>query len=53
MPNKISLTNVFPEIKKSNELYNRALGLIPSVTQTLAKGPGQLINGVAPKYLVK
>lgn len=53
MPNKISLTNDFPEIKKSNELYNRALGLIPSVTQTLAKGPGQWINGVAPKYLVK
>lgn len=53
MPNKISLTNNFPEIKKSNELYNRALGLIPSVTQTLAKGPGQWINGVAPKYLVK
>ena len=53
MPNKISLTNGFPEIKKSNELYNRALGLIPSVTQTLAKGPGQWINGVAPKYLVK
>lgn len=53
MPNKISLTNDFPEIKKSNELYNRALGLIPSVTQTLAKGPGQWVNGVAPKYLVK
>ncbi len=53
MPNKISLNNNFPEIKKSNELYNRALGLIPSVTQTLAKGPGQWINGVAPKYLVK
>ena len=53
MSNKISLTNDFPEIKKSNELYNRALGLIPSVTQTLAKGPGQWINGVAPKYLVK
>ncbi|NJD22452.1 MAG: aminotransferase class III-fold pyridoxal phosphate-dependent enzyme, partial [Melioribacter sp.] len=53
MPNKISLTNGFPEIEKSNELYNRALGLIPSVTQTLAKGPGQWINGVAPKYLVK
>jgi len=53
MPNKISLNNDFPEIEKSNKLYNRALGLIPSVTQTLAKGPGQWINGVAPKYLVK
>ncbi len=53
MPNKISLTNDFPSIQKSNELYNRALGLIPSVTQTLAKGPTQWVNGVAPKYLVK
>ncbi len=53
MPNKISLKNDFPEITKSDELYNRALGLIPSVTQTLAKGPGQWTKGVAPKYLVK
>lgn len=53
MPNKISLENDFPTITKSDELYNRALGLIPSVTQTLAKGPGQWIKGVAPKYLVK
>lgn len=53
MPNKISLTNNFPSIQKSNDLYNRAIGLIPSVTQTLAKGPTQWINGVAPKYLVK
>ncbi len=53
MPNKISLTNNLPAIEKSNELYNRAVGLIPSVTQTLAKGPTQWVNGVAPKYLVK
>jgi glutamate-1-semialdehyde aminotransferase len=53
MANKISLTNSFPSIEKSDELYNRALGLIPSVTQTLAKGPTQWIKGVAPKYLVK
>ena len=53
MPNKISLTNDFPQITKSDELYNRALGLIPSVTQTLAKGPSQYIKGVAPKYLAK
>jgi len=53
MPNKISLQNDFPKIEKSNELYSRALGLIPSVTQTLAKGPGQWIKGIAPKYLVK
>ncbi|MCX6169058.1 MAG: aminotransferase class III-fold pyridoxal phosphate-dependent enzyme [Ignavibacteriales bacterium] len=53
MPNKISLNNNFPNISKSDELYNRALGLIPSVTQTLAKGPGQWVKGIAPKYLVK
>jgi glutamate-1-semialdehyde aminotransferase len=34
-------------------LYNRALSLIPSQTQTLAKGPGQYVKGVAPKYLVR
>lgn len=53
MANKISLQNDYPTITKSDELYNRALGLIPSVTQTLAKGPGQWVKGVAPKYLVK
>ncbi|MEW6703129.1 MAG: aminotransferase class III-fold pyridoxal phosphate-dependent enzyme, partial [Bacteroidota bacterium] len=53
MANKISLNNNYPQIKKSDELYNRALGLIPSVTQTLAKGPGQWVKGVAPKYLIK
>jgi len=53
MPNKISLNNEFPSITKSDELYNRAKGLIPSVTQTLAKGPGQWVKGIAPKYLVK
>jgi glutamate-1-semialdehyde aminotransferase len=53
MPNKISLNNNYPDITKSDELYRRALGLIPSVTQTLAKGPGQHIKGIAPKYLVK
>ncbi|MEW6196563.1 MAG: aminotransferase class III-fold pyridoxal phosphate-dependent enzyme [Bacteroidota bacterium] len=53
MPNKISLNNEFPSIEESNKLYNRALGLIPSVTQTLAKGPGQWVKDIAPKYLVK
>lgn len=53
MANKISLSNDYPVIKNSDQLYNRAVGLIPSVTQTLAKGPGQWVKGVAPKYLVK
>lgn len=43
--------NSLPDISKSDELYRRALGLIPAVTQTLAKGPSQHVKGVAPKYL--
>jgi glutamate-1-semialdehyde aminotransferase len=51
MPNGISLHQGYPEITRSNELYARATGLIPAYTQTLAKGPGQFVNGVAPKFL--
>ncbi len=53
MPNKIGFNNDYPTITKSDEFYHRALGLIPSVTMTLAKGPTQYVKGVAPKYLVK
>ncbi len=53
MPNGIKFNNDYPMIEKSQEYYNRALGLIPSVTQTLAKGPSQYVDGVAPKYLIK
>ena len=53
MTNKIKMNEYYPKIDNSNELYNRAVGLIPSVTQTLAKGPSQYVNGVAPKYLEK
>ena len=53
MPNKVEHNNNFPSIEKSDELYNRALKLIPSVTQTLAKGPQQNVKGIAPKYLQK
>jgi glutamate-1-semialdehyde aminotransferase len=41
----------YPDITNSEALYARALELIPGCTQTLAKGPGQHVNGVAPKYL--
>jgi glutamate-1-semialdehyde 2,1-aminomutase len=51
MPNTIKFNDDYPVIKKSNELYTKALDLIPSLTQTLAKGPTQHINGIAPKYL--
>jgi glutamate-1-semialdehyde aminotransferase len=40
-----------PVITRSDEWYARAAGLIPGHTQTLAKGPGQYVAGVAPKYL--
>jgi glutamate-1-semialdehyde aminotransferase len=53
MSKKTILKNHFPVIDKSNALYNRAKELIPCVTQTLAKGPTQYVNGVAPKYLVR
>lgn len=51
MPNTVQSNPQYPHIAKSDEYYARALGLIPAVTQTLAKGPGQYIKGVAPKYL--
>ncbi|MCC6636930.1 MAG: aminotransferase class III-fold pyridoxal phosphate-dependent enzyme [Ignavibacteriaceae bacterium] len=51
MKNKIAFNENYPDITESDLLYHRALGLIPSVTQTLAKGPAQYVNGVAPKYL--
>ena len=42
-----------PRTDHSEALYSRALGLIPAATQTLAKGPGQFVRGVAPKYLAR
>ena len=51
MPNSVQSNPTLPEISRSDEYYARALHLIPAVTQTLAKGPGQYIRGVAPKYL--
>jgi glutamate-1-semialdehyde aminotransferase len=51
MANSVQLNPTYPVITKSDELYARATGLIPAYTQTLAKGPGQYIKGVAPKYL--
>lgn len=51
MPNKVEFNKDYPVITKSDEYYKIALELIPAQTQTLAKGPGQNIKGVAPKYL--
>lgn len=51
MTNGVRFNSNYPEITKSDELYVRALGLIPAGTQTLAKGTGQYVKGVAPKFL--
>jgi len=40
-----------PSIVASDALYARARRLIPGATQTLAKGAGQHVRGVAPKFL--
>lgn len=53
MLNGIAFNKDYPNISNSEELYNRAINLIPSATQTIAKGPSQYVNGVAPKYLIK
>ncbi len=53
MASSVHPNPTYPVITKSDELYARATGLIPAFTQTLAKGPGQYIKGVAPKYLLR
>lgn len=53
MANSIKYNHEYPSIAESNKLYDRANGLIPAISQTLAKGPGQYVKGIAPKYLVK
>ena len=51
MPNHVEFNKDYPTITKSDEYYKIALDLIPAQTQTLAKGTGQNIKGIAPKYL--
>jgi glutamate-1-semialdehyde 2,1-aminomutase len=53
MPNKVQFNAAYPSIKQSDRYYLRAMGIIPAATQTLAKGPGQYVKGIAPKYLKK
>lgn len=53
MPNTVSFNKNYPVITESDKLYHRATGLIPALTQTLAKGPQQYVKGIAPKYLKK
>src|SRR5215475_13865176 len=51
MSKPVTLDPTLPAIDRSEALYARAQPLIPAATQTLAKGPGQYVGGVAPKYL--
>ena len=53
MKNTVAFNRDYPVINESNNIYKRAKDLIPAATQTLAKGPSQHVNGVAPKYLIK
>jgi glutamate-1-semialdehyde 2,1-aminomutase len=53
MPNRVALDQDFPDISGSQALWERAATLIPAGTQTLAKGPTQYVDGVAPKYLAR
>jgi glutamate-1-semialdehyde 2,1-aminomutase len=51
MSDSVRLDRGLPNITVSNRIFERANGLIPAWTQTLAKGPQQYVRGVAPKYL--
>src|SRR6201992_3077540 len=53
MPNKVAFNDNYPATPNSDALYERAKPIMTPVTQTLAKGPGQYVDGVAPKYLKK
>jgi glutamate-1-semialdehyde 2,1-aminomutase len=51
--NRVASNRADPVIARSKSLWERARQLIPGGTQTLAKGPGQHIQGVAPMYLTR
>src|ERR1043165_4478555 len=53
MTNGIRLDQGYPSIDASEALWTGSQGLIPAGTQTLAKGTGQYVNGVAPKYIAR
>jgi glutamate-1-semialdehyde 2,1-aminomutase len=53
MPNTVGPNPTDPDITRSDEWYARAVGVQPPVTQVLAKGPTQFVDGVAPKYLAR
>ena len=44
-------TTMTYSLQRSEQLWSRALELIPCGTQTMSKGPYSYVNGVFPKYL--
>jgi glutamate-1-semialdehyde aminotransferase len=51
MANTVNLNQDYPTISASLKLYEQARAIMPPVTQTMAKGPGQYSLGAAPIYL--
>ena len=51
MPNGVCSNEEDPCTFVSGQILSRAQGLIPGLSQTLAKAPGQFVQGVAPTYL--
>src|SRR5262245_47373754 len=49
--NRVAANRKDPVIARSKSLWERARQLIPGGTQTLAKGPRQHVQGVAPIYV--
>jgi glutamate-1-semialdehyde aminotransferase len=50
MANSLRRDQDYPNISRSQRLLARAKSVIPATTQTLAKGPGQYVRGVAPVF---
>lgn len=53
VPNRPSLDNDYPDVSRSLALLDRAERLIPSATQTLAKGPSQHVRGASPVFVTE
>src|SRR5262249_54862890 len=51
--NRVAHNAKDPTITRSQSLWQRAKSLLPGGGQTLAKSPGQYVDGVAPKFLVR
>ncbi|MBX3042392.1 MAG: aminotransferase class III-fold pyridoxal phosphate-dependent enzyme [Candidatus Kapabacteria bacterium] len=50
MTNTIKFNDNYPDISESLRLFGKSQELIPSQTQTLAKGTSQYVKGIAPIF---